>query len=89
VDNDQLLAYTKRAGGDVVLAVVSLDPRKPQAGVVDLAPDSLPSDEPMELSDVLSGATQTWHAGPNRIEINPAVCTATLWVAKPATAAGT
>jgi starch synthase (maltosyl-transferring) len=83
VENDQLLCWSKHDddGDDAVLAVVNLDPRRPQAGIVhlDLAALGVPDDRPFKLHDVLDGADYVWHGGANYVELDPAVRPAHLF----------
>ncbi len=62
-DNDQLIAYSKSEGDNVVLVAVNLDPHRIQAGWVDYGP--------CELHDLLSGGHYTWTTGRNYLELNP------------------
>jgi starch synthase (maltosyl-transferring) len=66
VDNSQLLAYSKRAGTHIILAIVNLDFHNPQSGWVDLDIDGS-----FEVHDLLSGGRYTWKRGPNFVELNP------------------
>ncbi len=76
VDDDALLAYTKRSadGSDVVLSIVSLDFGQPRRGTVDLRLDllGLPEDGPYEAVNLLDGSIQSWHGGRQFVEIDPA-----------------
>ena len=77
IDNDQLLAYSKRTAdsGDVILTVVNLDPRVHQSGTLELPLDllRLPSDQPYEVHDLLDGATYLWQGSHNHIDLDPEV----------------
>ena len=72
-DNDQLLAYSKRAGDDRVLAVVNLDPMNVQSGwvSVDAAALGLDPSAGFRVRDELSGATYTWRHGANFVRLDP------------------
>ena len=74
-DNDTLLAYSKRSPGgtDLILCVVNLDPRHPQAGWtdLDLAALGLGPHEDYQVHDLLSDARYTWRGGRNYVELNP------------------
>src|SRR5690606_15550154 len=65
VDNDQLIAYSKRdrAGTNTVLMVVNLDPRYVQSGWLDLDLAALGLDEQRAFvaEDVLVNARYHWH----------------------------
>jgi starch synthase (maltosyl-transferring) len=73
-DNDQLLAYSKRAGDDRVLVVVNLDPRHPQSGWVSVDPAVLGLDAhaPFTVRDRLGGQSYTWRPGGNFVILDPA-----------------
>jgi starch synthase (maltosyl-transferring) len=75
VDNDQLIAYSKRdpTGSDAVLVIVNLDPQWRQSGFTDLALDELGvgEDEPFELHDLISGETFVWRGRRNYVELDP------------------
>ena len=74
VDNDQLMAYSKRFGEDRVLVVVNLDPRNPQSGWVDVDTDTLGLDDfaPFTVRDALTGESYTWRPGRNFVMLDPA-----------------
>jgi starch synthase (maltosyl-transferring) len=76
VDNDQLMAYSKRTpdGDDVVLVIVNLDARWRQSGWTDLALAELgvTDGQAFELHDELSGATYVWRGARNYVELDPA-----------------
>jgi starch synthase (maltosyl-transferring) len=84
LDNDQLVAYSKRAssGDDAVLAIVSLDPRRAQVGRLTLALEEfgLPPDRAFEGRELLSGRTERWAAGGERdVRIDPDRIAAEIW----------
>jgi starch synthase (maltosyl-transferring) len=63
VDNHQLLAFSKKEGGNEILVVVNLDPHHRQTGWLDFPP--------CEVRDLLSGGHYVWRAERNYIELNP------------------
>ncbi|HEX6320317.1 MAG TPA: alpha-1,4-glucan--maltose-1-phosphate maltosyltransferase [Burkholderiales bacterium] len=65
-DNHQLLAYSKREGANVVLAVVNLDFHHPQSGFVDVDIEGS-----FEVLDLLSGGRYRWSRGRNFVELHP------------------
>ena len=85
IDNDQLLAYSKHAGRDAVLVVVSLDPLRPQGGLLEVPLEAfgLAAGEPYEALDLLSGTVHAWSGPRNRIEIDPRTCAAALLTLRP------
>jgi len=68
--NDQLLAYLKTDGDDVILVVVNLDPVSAQIGLV-----TVPADAGLGASfgmtDLLTDETWTWFTGGNYVELVP------------------
>jgi starch synthase (maltosyl-transferring) len=63
VDNHQLLAFSKKEGGNEILVVVNLDPHHRQTGWLDFSS--------CEVHDLLSGGHFVWRAERNYIELNP------------------
>jgi starch synthase (maltosyl-transferring) len=74
VDNDSLLAYSKRAGDDAILVVVNLDPRNVRQGWTDLDLNELgaPSYSAFEVEDLLNGPTYLWQGRRNFVQLDPA-----------------
>ena len=71
-DNEAVLSYSKRSGGDAVLCVVNLDPRQAQEATVHL---DLPAlgfgwDERVTVRDQLTGAVYQWGRD-NYIRLDP------------------
>jgi starch synthase (maltosyl-transferring) len=75
IDNDQLLAYSKRTPDkeNVVVTVVNLDPFWKQSGFLELPLDELGIDmrRPYRMVDLLSGANFMWQGPRNYIELRP------------------
>ncbi|WP_459246009.1 alpha-glucosidase C-terminal domain-containing protein, partial [Streptomyces lincolnensis] len=71
-DNDHLIAYSKRAGGDTVLVVVNLDPHHAQEATVSLDMPRLGLDwhESLSVHDELAGETYRW-ARNNYVRLEP------------------
>jgi starch synthase (maltosyl-transferring) len=68
VDNPQLIAYSKEAQGDLILAVVNLDTRYVQSGWVELGL----GDGEFEVQDLLGGGRYRWQGNKkNYVELNP------------------
>ena len=63
VDNDQLIAFSKKEGENEILVVVNLDARSPQSGFI-----SFP---PCEVHDLLSGGHWVWSSERNYIDLSP------------------
>jgi starch synthase (maltosyl-transferring) len=77
IDNDALIAYSKRAanGSDFILVVVNLDPHHVQAGWVQLPLDQL-GIEPgrrFQVHDLLTDARYQWQGERNFVELDPRV----------------
>jgi starch synthase (maltosyl-transferring) len=79
--NDDILCYSKSAGENVVLAVVSLDPHNTQSGWVELDLEALALDpgRPFQVHDLLSGARHSWHGPRNFVQLNPHVVPAHIF----------
>ena len=71
-DNDQLIAYSKTWGDDVVLVVVNLDPRYPQSGWVELGALGGGPGEPIEAHDLLTDARYRWEGPRSFVILDPA-----------------
>jgi starch synthase (maltosyl-transferring) len=75
VDNEQLIAYSKRSpdGGNTVLTVVNLDPEHPQAGWVDVNLEALgiAPDTDYVVHDLLGQQRYTWRNGRNYVMLDP------------------
>jgi starch synthase (maltosyl-transferring) len=75
IDNDQLIAYSKRSeeGNDAVLVVVNLDAYHTQSGWLVLPLDEFGIDphQPYQMHDLLSGARYIWYGARNYVELNP------------------
>ncbi|MEX2430714.1 MAG: alpha-1,4-glucan--maltose-1-phosphate maltosyltransferase [Dehalococcoidia bacterium] len=78
VDNEHIICYSKRAGEDVVLVLVNLDPRWKQSAFtsLNLWHLGLVEDEPFEVHDLLSEQRYLWHGPRNYVELDPAVAQA-------------
>lgn len=81
VDNDQLMAYSKRDGDNLILVVVNFDPHHTQSGFVDLQLDELglAHDEPYMLHDLLTDERYYWQGSRNYVELNPHQCPAHIF----------
>jgi starch synthase (maltosyl-transferring) len=75
IDDDQIIAYTKRTadGSDVVLAVVNLDPHRTRSGWLELPLEELglDPDRPFEAHDELADTTYRWQGPRNWVELDP------------------
>jgi starch synthase (maltosyl-transferring) len=69
-ENEQLLAYLKRSGENVVVCVVNLDPRAGQEGVC-ILPVSTGVPPAYPVRDLLADETYTWHVGRNYVKLAP------------------
>jgi starch synthase (maltosyl-transferring) len=74
-DNDLVLAYSKRAGGDTVLVVINLDPHHAHRAWLDLdlAELGLAADEPFQVHDLLGDARYHWRGPRVYVELDPGV----------------
>jgi len=63
VDNDQLIAFSKKQGDNEILVVVNLDVHNPQSGFIDYGPCT--------VHDLVSGGHYTWSGPRNYVELSP------------------
>ncbi|MBM3939642.1 MAG: DUF3416 domain-containing protein [SAR202 cluster bacterium] len=75
VDNENVIAYSKRSGSNVVLIVVNLETRWTHSGwiTLDLASLGLDGVEEYDVTDLVSGARFRWRGDRNYVELNPDV----------------
>jgi starch synthase (maltosyl-transferring) len=75
VDNDQIIAYSKRSeeDHDAVLVVVNLDAYHTQSGWLELLLQDFGIDpqQPYQMHDLLSGARYIWYGARNYVELDP------------------
>jgi starch synthase (maltosyl-transferring) len=87
ISDERLIAYTKRTPdlSDIVLTVVSLDPRQVRSGTLELPLDELGIDPSgaYEAVDLLDGTTHLWQGPRNRIELDPATSPAAILHIRP------
>ncbi len=69
-ENDQLIAYIRRAEGNVVLVCVNLDPKAEQEGVV-VVPVWLGLPPAYLVADLLAGERFHWRIGRNYVRLGP------------------
>jgi starch synthase (maltosyl-transferring) len=72
-DNPALVAYSKRAGADLILVVVNLDPHHVQSGWVHLDPAELglSPDVNFRVEDRLTGEAYPWRGASNFVMLDP------------------
>jgi starch synthase (maltosyl-transferring) len=68
--NDALVAYAKRDGGNVVITVVNVDPHNAQEGLV-VVPYELGVPPAFTVTDLLDLGRYDWHVGGNYVRIDP------------------
>jgi starch synthase (maltosyl-transferring) len=73
VDNDMIISYSKRAGEDVVLVVVSLDPHHIQSGWVslDLSALGVDPEQRFAVRDLLTDRHYQWDGAHNFLQLDP------------------
>jgi starch synthase (maltosyl-transferring) len=71
-ENDALIGYAKRTGGNVVVVVVNIDPHQTQEGVT-IVPAELGTPPAFSVHDVLSDEHYQWRIGPNYVRLEPGV----------------
>jgi starch synthase (maltosyl-transferring) len=74
VDNEMIIGYSKRAGDDVVLTVVNLDPHHSQTGWIelDLHAIGIEDGSPYQLHDLLTDRLYLWSGPRNFVELDVA-----------------
>jgi starch synthase (maltosyl-transferring) len=79
--NDRLIAYTRRAGDDVLLVVVSLNPFGSEHGLVELPLAELGVDPgaPYQVHDLLSDARYIWQGRQGYVALDPQVMPAHIF----------
>ncbi len=80
-DNEEIIAYSKRTGDDVVLVVVNLDPHHEQSGWVTLTPQEvgLSGERSFQVHDLLGGERYLWHGDRHFVRLNPHVIPAHIF----------
>jgi starch synthase (maltosyl-transferring) len=74
-ENDTLIGYAKRSGADAVIVVATLDPQRPQEGVL-IVPPELGLPPAFAVNDLLGGQSYGWRRGRNYVRLDPAVTVA-------------
>jgi starch synthase (maltosyl-transferring) len=69
-ENDQLIAYVRRAEGNVLLVCVNLDPRAEQEGVA-VVPVSSGLPPAYVVTELLGGESFHWRIGRNYVRLGP------------------
>jgi starch synthase (maltosyl-transferring) len=69
-ENDALIAYAKRTGGNTVLTVVNIDPHVPQEGLA-IVPAVLGLPPVFSVRDVLTDELFEWRIGRNYVRLEP------------------
>jgi starch synthase (maltosyl-transferring) len=72
-DNDQVTAFSKREGDDVVLTIVNMDPHNVREATVHLAMPvlGLGWEDGFEVHDELTGASWWWQGPSNYVRLDP------------------
>jgi starch synthase (maltosyl-transferring) len=75
IDNEQLIAYSKRSedGDNAVLVVVNLDPHHVQRGWITIPMEEfgIQAHHPYQMHDQISGARYLWNGPRNYVELDP------------------
>jgi starch synthase (maltosyl-transferring) len=69
-ENEALIAYAKRHGGNLVIVAVNLDPHTPQEGVA-VIPAHLGAAPAFTVTDLLTGDHYDWRIGRNYVRLVP------------------
>jgi len=70
-ENDALIAYAKRTGDDLLIAIVTMDPHLIQEGTC-IVPYELGLPPSFTVEDLLSGEVWDWRLGRNYVRLDPA-----------------
>jgi len=85
-ENEAILFYSKMtaARDNIILVVVNLDPHRKQNSFVDVPIESFGQIESdvYQVQDLLSGATYTWHARRNYVELDPDIQPAHIFLVR-------
>ena len=73
IDNDQLIAYAKRSGDNVIVTVVNLDPHHVQSGWIELDLHALgvPEGGQYQMHDLLTDQRFLWEGPRNFVMLDP------------------
>ena len=73
IENEHIIAYSKRAGENIILVVVNLDPKWAQSGWVQLPLHEwkIAQDERFVVRDLLTDVTYSWRGEWNFVELDP------------------
>jgi starch synthase (maltosyl-transferring) len=84
-DNDLMMAYSKRAGDDVILVVVNLDPHHTHGTWLELSLDELgvAADHTFQVHDLLGDGRFTWRGPRNYVELVPQQLPAHIFAIRP------
>jgi starch synthase (maltosyl-transferring) len=69
-ENEELIAYTRRAEGNVLIVCVNLDPVSPQEGVA-VIPVALGLPPSFAAAELLTGEELHWRSGRNFVRLDP------------------
>ena len=71
--NDNLIAYSKQTGDNLILVVANLDPNSAQEGAIEwpLHELDLPTDTPYQLEDLLDETRYQWIGSHNYVRLDP------------------
>ncbi len=72
-ENEQLFAFLKSSGDNMVIVVVNLDPAAAQEGVC-ILPVATGLRPTYQVRDLLGDGTWTWHIGRNYVKLAPGKC---------------
>ena len=81
VDDDAILAFSKRRGDDCILVVINLDPHAAREATVHVDLEALGQDDTYEVHDELSGHTWRWGEH-NYVRLDPFVEPAHIFVVR-------
>ncbi|HEV2709321.1 MAG TPA: alpha-1,4-glucan--maltose-1-phosphate maltosyltransferase [Edaphobacter sp.] len=81
VDSPHILCYSKRAGDNLILVAINLDPTQEQAGWIDLDLKHLAiaHGQTFDIEDLLTGTHYQWHDRSNYVALRPDVLPAHIF----------
>jgi starch synthase (maltosyl-transferring) len=81
VDSPHILCYSKRAGDNLILVAINLDPTQEQAGWIDLDLKQLAiaHGQTFDVEDLLTGTHYQWHDRSNYVALRPDVLAAHIF----------
>ena len=73
MNNEQIIAFSKKEGDNLILVIVNLDSHNSQSAVCDFPIHEYGFDKNAQyrVQDLLTGDTYHWQGSENYVELNP------------------